>query len=112
MSPVYNAYIEQAMVLGIEVTYLLVGHTAPTRQNACELDKLYSMALSFTYKIIGHIINNQRMDIATPCDYLIETIEMLSTQWGDHRNTCFSTMLSSSAETSITSQKQCHCFTN
>ena len=77
-------FIEQAVASGVEAIYMLRGPPAPTSQNSCELDNLYAMAVSFTNKILGHLIKTCRMDIATPCDYLIDTVKMLTTQWGDH----------------------------
>ena len=43
--------IEKEVALDVEAIYLLLGPPSPTRQNACELDHLYAMAVSFTKKI-------------------------------------------------------------
>ena len=62
-----RARLEQTIAAGIESIYLLLGEPdLSKRQNSCELDKLYDMMVSYSNKVLGHILNTRTMEVMTP----------------------------------------------
>jgi hypothetical protein len=78
--------IEKAVAASIEAVFLLLGYSdLDKRQDPISFDKLMDMIISYTNKILGHIIDTRRLTIETPPEFVAEVLTSLETTWGPHR---------------------------
>ncbi len=83
---IFDSYrIQQAVAASIEAIYILLGKfDLSKRQDPVSFDKLEDMPVSYSYRILGHIVNTCRMDVKTPSEFISDTLCLLQGKFGAH----------------------------
>ncbi len=76
---IFDSYsTQQAVAASIKAIYILLGESdLSKRQDPVSFDKLEDMPVSYPSRILGQIVNTQRMDVKTPPEFIADTIQLL-----------------------------------
>ncbi len=84
---IFNSFcIWQAVAASIEAIYILLGESDLSKwQDPVLFDKLEDMPVSYSSRILGQIVNTQQMDVETPPEFIVDTLQLLNKSFSPHR---------------------------
>ena len=78
--------IEQAIASSIEAIFILLGHSDTSRrQDPISFDKMEDMVISYANKVLGQLINTRTMEVETPKEFIVETLNIIQSMWHSKR---------------------------
>jgi hypothetical protein len=81
--------IKRAVAASIEAIFILLGDShLQHRQDPVSFDKVIEMVISWTNRVLGHMIDTNKLTVGVPRDFLNTVVSSLRSSWGDHRK-CF-----------------------
>jgi len=81
-----KAYMHQALALGFEATFTIMGHPCPSaRPVPVNLDKLKELVVSLLQILLGLLVNTREMAVSVSDEFCREVLALLTATWHCHR---------------------------